>query len=262
MRHRRRASERGLTLVEILMSLLILALGILGIMALFPTALQTSQDTVDQRYCANLVESIKHAIDTAVRFQYPAGTGDVVASSAGAEDGKVIMTHDLWGYTTFPYLFIPPKLEDAALSEPKGWRRHPPAASTDECLGTKLALVSGEFPNPELSPQFYLVQDDWLRADMKYIRDPVTGNDFSESSDSYAFNFDIAKVFTLAHMVNYTNPATGSNWTVAQLDPLIKLYEGRIYLHRIKGGVVRPKTYPNTAEKRFVLGATFRVALK
>ena len=252
--HRR--GDRGLTLIEILLSILVLVLGILGIMALFPTALQTSRVTIEQRHSVNIAESVKHSIGNAFRFQFAVGTGEVAAGSPGIEDGKVIMTHDMDAGNAFPFLFLPPNL--AGTGAAPGWRRHPAAAAVDRAIGTG-PLATNPVPSPEPSPQFYLSSDALLNASVSYIRG---NNDPTEPYRQYAFNFDIAKVNTLQHLLTQTNPATGVNWTAAQLDPMIRLYEVRIHVHRIKGGGGVSTGSGNGVEKNLILTVTHRVALK
>lgn len=243
--------NRGLTLIEILLSILVLVLGILGIMALFPTALQASRATVEQRHAVNIAESVKSAISGGFRFQYPAGTGEVAAGSPGVEDGKIILTHDMNAGDAFPLLISPPSLS-------AGWRRHPAAAAADKAAGTG-PLADNPVPNPEIDPQFFVSADAWLNASVGYIR---SNNDPTEPYRQYSFNFDIGKVNTLKQLLTQVNPATGANWTAAELDPLIRLYEVRIHVHRLKGGGSAGNGIGNSMPKNLVLTVTSRVTLK
>lgn len=257
MHRTHRRGDRGLTLIEILLSILVLVLGILGIMALFPTALQTSRVTIEQRHSVNVAESVKHSIGNAFRFQFATGTGEVAGSSPGVEDGKVIMTHDMDAGNAFPFLFLPPNLAGSTATAP-GWRRHPAAAAVDMARGTG-PLATSPVPNPEAAPQFYVSSDAWLNASVSYIR---SNNDPTEPYRQYAFNFDIAKVNTLQHLLTQVNPATGVNWTPDELDPMIRLYECRIHVHRIKGGGGVSTGSGNGVNKNLILTVTHRVALK
>lgn len=256
-RHRR--PDRGLTLIEILLSILVLVLGILGIMALFPTALQTSRVTIEQRHSVNIAESVKHSIGNAFRFRFGTGTGEVAASSPGIEDGKVIMTHDMNAGSAFPFLFHPPTLTGTGIAP--GWRRHPAAAAADAAIGTG-PLATNPVPNPESAPQFFVSADAWLNASVSYIR---SNNDPTEPYRQYAFTFDIAKVNTLQHLLGppaQVNPSTGNPWTAAEVDPMIRLYECRIHVHRIKGGGSVSTGVGNGVNKNLILTVTHRVALK
>lgn len=262
--------RRGLTLIEILLSLLVLVVGILGILALFPAALVASRDTLDQRHAINLAESLKNALGNAFRFTYPASTLDV--NGDGANDGgKVVMTHDMFAGTNFPYLFFPPKLDGTTAAVPPrdatstiSYRRHPPRPA-DGAGGTKIVRDgSGNFPSPVKDatgdfPYFRLSTEAWTNANNRFITGQVAGeggNDPSEPYAQYVFNFDVAKVYTLSYLEGDPKPG-GGTYTKDDLDPSIRLFEIRINVMRSKGDAA------NTANTRdYILTVTHRLALK
>jgi hypothetical protein len=243
-------SDRGLTLIEILLSILVLLLGIMGIMALFPTALQTSRETVEERHAVNLAESVKHSIGNAMRFR--------ISDGASPDFNKVVMTHDMDAGAGFPYLFWPPKLTGVNAPTEDGWRRHPSAAAGNAWGDGPLATP---VPNPELSPQFKVSSDGWMNATVDYVR---ATNDQTEPYRQYMFNFDIAKVNTLAHLIGVDPDGAGPQpaYTVATLDPLIRLYEVRINVLRKKGGPSTLTGSRNSVPKNLILTVTHRVSLK
>lgn len=245
MHRGQRASQRGLTLIEILLSIIILVVGVLGILAFFPTALRISAATIDQRAGINLAESVKHSMDTAMRF---------AVNDGGADDGKVIMTHDMDAGDAFPYLFFLPAL-DGVTSGNDGWRRHPSASS--DAYGDSIA--SNPIPSPETYPQFSVASDAWLNATVDYVH---TKNDPTDPYRQYAFSFDIAKVNTLEHLLSQINPDTGVNYTADELDLLIRLYEVRIHVFRKKGGTSTGTGSGNSVAKNLILTVTHRVAQK
>jgi hypothetical protein len=266
--------RRGLTLIEILLSILVLVIGILGIMALFPAALITSKDTIDQRHGANLAESVKNAVSDAFRFQYPAGTLDVDGDGT-ADAGKMVMTHDMSkAGGNFPYLFYPPVLDgvtgmtDRDATATISYRRHPPNGA-DGPGGTKIVRHSSgaqNFPSPGKDPVnginypfFRLATEAWVNANRRFIKGEIAGeggNDPTEAYDQYVFNFDLAKVYTLQYLEGDPKP-TGGNWTRDELDLTIRLYEARINIMRCKGDAL------NVANDReHILTVTHRVAIK
>ncbi len=58
----RRASGRGFTLIEILIAMAILMIGLVGIMAVFPHAMQSATSTVQASYAAAISQSVIDAI--------------------------------------------------------------------------------------------------------------------------------------------------------------------------------------------------------
>ena len=58
-----RASGRGgFTLIEILIAIVVLVLGIVGIISLFPTAIESGNKTVEDSYAAAITQSVVDAI--------------------------------------------------------------------------------------------------------------------------------------------------------------------------------------------------------
>jgi hypothetical protein len=231
-----RRSDRALTLVEILLSILVLMIGVLGILSLFPTAMQTGRETADERHAINLAESVKHAVSTGIRFR--------ITDPADPNFGKVLVLHDMDGGSGFPYLYKLPQLQD-------GWRRHPPAGAAD-------ALGDGPpAPNSETSPQFFVSSDGWINATV----DDVRANDPTDPYRRFAFNFDVFKPNSLAHLLGTPKPG-GGVYALDDLDAQLRLFEVRIHVHRIKGGPLAGNGPGNSVAKNLVLTVTHRVSRK
>ncbi|MGE0713160.1 MAG: prepilin-type N-terminal cleavage/methylation domain-containing protein [Planctomycetota bacterium] len=65
---RRRAYLRhGFTIIEILIAIVVLVLGITGIVALFPTAIESGNQTVEDTYSATITQSVVDAISVGLR---------------------------------------------------------------------------------------------------------------------------------------------------------------------------------------------------
>ncbi|MBL4844192.1 MAG: prepilin-type N-terminal cleavage/methylation domain-containing protein [Planctomycetes bacterium] len=64
---RLRARKRGFTIIEILIAIVVLVLGITGIVALFPTAIESGNQTVEDTYSATITQSVVDAISVGIR---------------------------------------------------------------------------------------------------------------------------------------------------------------------------------------------------
>jgi len=66
--HRLRSrSRRGFTIIEILIAIVVLVLGITGIVALFPTAIESGNQTVEDTYAATITQSVVDSISVGIR---------------------------------------------------------------------------------------------------------------------------------------------------------------------------------------------------
>lgn len=81
-----RRSTSGFTLIEILLALAVLAIGMVGILALFPVGLDNSKRAINDTTSANIAESVKSAIVQAMRLK-PSGTAEVEFIHDGASSG-------------------------------------------------------------------------------------------------------------------------------------------------------------------------------
>lgn len=198
-------NNRGVTLIEILLSLLVLVIGIVGILAIFPSALQASKETVQERAALVYGESVKASLANAMRFS------DVT--------GNRIFTHDLEaGTVLWPYLFPLPTLQ-------QGWVRHPNGSDN---LGLNPIPNPGD---PELDPAFKLGKDGWLSATVDTIHNT---NDPTEPYRQYLFSFDVCRVNTVWYKLGQSDGA-GGTWTETNLNSQCRLFEFRIHVMRLKG---------------------------
>ncbi len=67
MNARQRRAGNGFTILEILISIVVLVLGITGIVALFPTAIGSSKATVQDTYAASIAQSVIDAVKVGLR---------------------------------------------------------------------------------------------------------------------------------------------------------------------------------------------------
>ena len=96
--------QQGLTLIEILLALIVMVIGIVGILALFPAAMESAKESMEETQAAILAESVAHSLQEAVRFaQWDTGTGQ----------WTVIFTHDLKNganFVKYQYFRLSPRL--------------------------------------------------------------------------------------------------------------------------------------------------------
>jgi type II secretory pathway pseudopilin PulG len=73
---RRRLARAGFTILEILIAIVVLVLGITGIIALFPTAIESGNKTVEDSYAAAITQSVVDALTVGIReSRYPTRQG-------------------------------------------------------------------------------------------------------------------------------------------------------------------------------------------
>jgi type II secretory pathway pseudopilin PulG len=63
----RRRRRQGFTILEILIAIVVLVLGIMGIIALFPTAIESGNKTVEDSYAAAITQSVVDSITVGLR---------------------------------------------------------------------------------------------------------------------------------------------------------------------------------------------------
>lgn len=73
MRTRVSPRRRGFTILEILIAIVVLVLGIMGIIALFPTAIESGNKTIEDSYASAITQSVVDALTVGLResrYQY------------------------------------------------------------------------------------------------------------------------------------------------------------------------------------------------
>src|SRR6185503_5764380 len=64
---RQKTRTRGMTLIEILIALIVMVLGVLGILALFPPALQSGTESMEETNASIIAESVAHGLTSALQ---------------------------------------------------------------------------------------------------------------------------------------------------------------------------------------------------
>ena len=244
----RRKRRSGMTLIEILLSLIVLTLGVLGILSLFPPALQMSKESVEATQSAILAEGIASALVSSMQF------GKHNAGPPATFD--ITLTHDLMWPRDAPtavsrYSFQLPDVTE-------GWRHHPSA------LPKGSQMAPGD--EPRTMEYFRVCGDGWVGAAIDDVR---RKNDSSETYRQWAFSFDIAKIDEhMEYLIGEPNPDNNNlPYTAAELEPLIRLYEFQIHIFResTQGGVWGGGTgveTPGTTSAQHIATYTKRVSIK
>ena len=207
-----RRRERGLTLIEILLALVVMGLGVIGILALFPPALQSSRESMEDTNAAILAESIAHALKNAIQF---------ATYDSATKKWTVVMTHDLKSATqvvryTFNLPPLPPKGDQTQ------WYHYPSMGSPDP---GRIAV------DPAADPHFELGSDVWVHLAVEEVKK----TDPTDPYKQFAFSFDVRKIHTLEYLEGTPSPS-GQPYTREDLEPLVKLYEFRINIFRLQPG--------------------------
>ena len=216
----KRSKQRGMTLIEILLALIVMVLGVLGILRLFPPAMELARESMEETNAALIGESVAQALTNAMRLS--------VYDTAKSQT-LVTLTHDLQiGSTKMKYRFVLPKIEKSG--DPQ-WIHFPGTATpSDPDPGL---LLPNAWNAEDDNRIFMLAGDGWLKQTTDTVRNT---NDPTDSYGQFAFSFDIRKVFTMEYMLRPTpqpDPANpNTNYTEKTLDPMMKLYEFRVYIFR------------------------------
>ncbi|MBI4833889.1 MAG: prepilin-type N-terminal cleavage/methylation domain-containing protein [Planctomycetes bacterium] len=100
--------NKGLTLLEILMAVVILLLGLVGILSLFPAGIRSTNESVEERMAAFVADSVKEALNIAARSSNPEDT-------VNNKPAKLKFTHDGLEEKSSPFEFTLPLPSDPAV---------------------------------------------------------------------------------------------------------------------------------------------------
>jgi hypothetical protein len=197
-----------------------MVLGVLGVLRLFPPAMELARESVEETNAALLGESVAQGLTNGMRLSI---------YDTAKQQTVVTLTHDLQiGSVKMKYRFILPKIEKSG--DPQ-WIHFPGSKTPGDPDPGQLLPNAW---NPEDDDRLFLLAGDgWVRETTENV---MRINDPTDSYNQFAFAFDIRKVFTMEHMIRPTpqpNPdKPGTNYAEKDLDPMMKLYEFRIYIFR------------------------------
>lgn len=222
--------RRGITLIEILLALIVMVLGVVGILALFPPALQQAAESMEDTQSAILGESVAHALVSALRnAEFDRTTLRY----------RAVLTHDL--YSTDPsasgngekgrYEFILPEGEKVPGAVPAWWHYPSAAKPPGNDPGAKIDLASWD--SEADNRVFKLGGDGW----MKSTTDTTKKNDPTDAWTQFGFSLNVQKVATLEYLNGKDKPALpgapAQRYLPEEIDRMQKLYEFKIIVYRI-----------------------------
>lgn len=222
---RRPRRDRGMTLLEILLSLLVLVLGVMGVLALFPPGIQSATESMEDTNAAVIAESVAHALTNSMRF---------AVQDPNTKAWRVVFTHDLGAKNTVKvkYEFELPLLADPSATD-GGWKHYPSTSSPPQ--PDQGGALPANMDYDAVDTYFTLAGDPWLKETTDNVKDI---NDRTDTYSQFGFSLDIRKVNTLEHLISpqpQNNPSTQQPWTKDDLEPLTRLYEVRINIFRVFG---------------------------
>lgn len=161
--------RNGVTLIEILLAIIVMAIGMVGILALFPPTLESGKLSMEETNAAILASSVKQALSMALKRS----TWD-----ATQQRYTIVFTHDMKNGTSGNVVVLPlPKLGE-------GWVHYPGQAGAG---------------NPEVQEVYSIGADPWIWASLTEV---WSKNDPSDPYDQFAFSFDVRKINNL----DWVNP--------------------------------------------------------
>jgi prepilin-type N-terminal cleavage/methylation domain-containing protein len=257
---RNRAAQQGMTLIEILIALLVMTLGVLGIMALFPPALQSASESMEETNAAILAESVAHSMAEAF---------------ASAEEDKqspklllrCTMSHDMKAgdKTRGRYTFILPPLPANPLTNQE-WSHYPstsmPPGQGSPAPGDPGSRMTGNAWDAEEDDRhFQLGGDMWTVDAVKSVQEV---NDPTDPLLQFAFSFDIRKVDDMWYQRKNSgaiDPFRNAAMKPDDYEAMEKLYEIRIHILRIthQGGANGAE---GAASRRYITTVSKRLSVR
>ena len=230
---RNRAAERGMTLIEILIALIVMVLGVLGILALFPPALQSGTESMEETNAAILAESVAHGLMNAFASVEEDKTSLTVLKL------KATLSHDLkTSSTSARYTFILPPLPQNPTTNEE-WFHYPstsspPGQGGGTPTGDPGSKMTGAAWDPEGDDRhFQLGGDQWLLNTVNSVHDI---NDPTDPLTQFGFSFDVRKVDDMWYQRRSPAAIDPYRNTVLKIDDyeaMEKLYEVRIHILRM-----------------------------
>ncbi|MFH1228027.1 MAG: prepilin-type N-terminal cleavage/methylation domain-containing protein [Planctomycetota bacterium] len=164
--------NKGLTLIEILVSMIILLIGVVSVLSLFPSAMLNTKRSISDTISARIAESVCNALTIAMRTSTPCNIKDKKA-------GQATVVHDGLTGPDSSYTFALPLPADPAPAKPRLFSHIAanPMNSTDA--------------TPKPTNAFQLGEKDFIK---KVIDNIKSSGDPTELYDQYAFTFTVSRV--------------------------------------------------------------------
>jgi Tfp pilus assembly protein PilV len=161
---------QGLTLIEILIAVIVLTVGVLSILSLFPNAIKSTKLTVEDSVASNIAESVADALVIAMRW---------ATLETSNSPSTAILVHD--GLPENSYEFALPLTANPPPEENETrYFAHPSSNPLD-----------AKTPNPYPIDVFKLGKTPYIKNVLADVR---KGPDPTESYDQYAFSFTVSRI--------------------------------------------------------------------
>ncbi|MBI4713130.1 MAG: hypothetical protein HY762_07520 [Planctomycetes bacterium] len=163
---------KGLTLIEILIALIVLLIGVVSILALFPNAIRSTRTSIEDTVCAKIADSVCDALTIAMRSSIP-------ENRAASKPAQATLVHDGLPGDNTSYTFALPLPVDSPLSKPRFFA-HPAADPMNVTTVT-----------PKPNDAFKLGTTAFFKDIVKDIRENA---DPTETYDQYGFAVTVSRV--------------------------------------------------------------------
>jgi type II secretory pathway pseudopilin PulG len=223
---RRALRKAGFTILEILIAIVILVLGISGIIALFPTAIESGNQTVQDSYAAQITQSVVDGIAVGIR-----------ESRYRVEDSS--NPKRVWNY----FIFDHDGVYDAMVPSPQAYATDPTISMADWCI----LMPLGKEPNQSAADEPWYVY-------------PSCPNRAIEVGDGTAVAlpqpYDNHTQQNLANL--QSSPATADDWGLQMIKPCwdgkTRLWIRRVYMLGRYRQNQAPSGFPARAVREEFLG--------
>ena len=164
--------KSGLTLIEILIAIIVLTIGVVSILAIFPPSIKSASSSIEDTVAAKIAESVSDALNIAMRSASAENVTDKKPS-------KAVIVHDGLpdGYYEFA---LPLPVDPPPGSENPRFFAHP--ANNPTGVST---------PSPKPADVFRLGNTEFMK---KIIDDVTKGPDPSDSYSQYGFTITIKRI--------------------------------------------------------------------
>lgn len=219
-----RGRRDGLTLIEILLAIIVMALGLVGILALFPPALQTANESMEETQAAILGESVSHALVSAMRN---------ALVDAQSKDVTVYLAHDLEAGThKGRFEFVLPKGDQPNAAGEYQWYHFPSSATPPaRDPGAKLQQMGWD-PTKD-DRHFKMGANGWTKATTDTVK---RISDDTDALSQFQFSFNVSKVPTLGYLrrpQQVQDPNAPPPPKPEQIEGMERLYEFKIFILRV-----------------------------
>ena len=198
MHGNRPTSQRGMTLLEILFATMILSVGLLSIMSIFPLGVESHSLSIQEEKSAMIVDSIKDAINIGAKSPYKEDDRDDTPV-------KIVVVHDGMGLMIVDGL--PEGRDVLTLPSTAQPLNRQDDTGSEEGFDIKYELNSGEYvvryPDQEEERVYPLGQ--------VLLKDDLKNRYFNDKDDlsGYSFDVEIREAVTVRRpRTDYENPKT------------------------------------------------------